>query len=411
MQHRIDGERLWARLLAMAQIGPIPEDGSCRLTLSDEDEAGRALLVSWCAARGFALRRDAIGNLFFRRQGRDADASPVLVGSHLDTQPTGGRFDGVLGVLAGLEVLETLADLGLETERSVDLCVWTNEEGSRFQPAMMGSGVACGILPLEQALAASDADGVRVADELVRHGYDREPAPDVGLADCYLELHIEQGPILENIGKTIGVVTGGQGIRWYEIALHGEETHAGPVPMALRKDPVPLLARMIDLVHAIGGRDPQARCTIGQVRTHPGSINVVPGRIEMTVDLRHPDEAELDAMHDALMRGCRDLACTHPAIGLDVQPRWHSPVVRFDPSLAKLVRSSAERMGVAAHDMVSGAGHDAFHLARQVPTVMIFVPCRDGVSHNPREYASPQHVAAGANVLLSVVLERAMSRG
>ncbi|OCP37664.1 Zn-dependent hydrolase [Ensifer sp. LC163] len=411
MQHRIDGERLWARLLAMAQIGPIPGDGSCRLTLSDDDEAGRALLISWCAARGFALRRDAIGNLFFRRQGRDADALPVLVGSHLDTQPTGGRFDGVLGVLAGLEVLETLADLDLETERPVDLCVWTNEEGSRFQPAMMGSGVACGILPFEQALAACDAGGVRVADELVRHGYEREPVPDIGLADCYVELHIEQGPILENSGKTIGVVTGGQGIRWYEISLHGEETHAGPVPMALRKDPVPMLARLIDLVHDIGGRDPQARCTIGQVRALPGSINVVPGRIEMTVDLRHPDEIELEAMHHALMRGCSDLSRNYPAIRLDVAPRWHSPVVRFDANLANLVRSCAERLGFAAHDMVSGAGHDAFHLARRMPTVMIFVPCRDGISHNPREYASPQAVAAGADVLLSVVLDRAMSRG
>ncbi|WP_053248665.1 hydantoinase/carbamoylase family amidase [Ensifer adhaerens] len=237
------------------------------------------------------------------------------------------------------------------------------------------------------------------------------PTPDIGLHYCYVELHIEQGPILENNGKTIGVVTGGQGIRWYEISLHGEETHAGPVPMRLRKDPVPLHARMIDLVHEIGGRDPQARCTIGQIRALPRSINVVPGRIEMTVDLRHPDEIELEAMHDALMRGCSDLSRNYPAIRLDVTPRWHSPVVRFDTNLANLVRSCAERLGFAAHDMASGAGHDAFHLARRMPTVMIFVPCRDGISHNPQEYASPQDVAAGADVLLSVVLDRAMSRG
>ena len=407
MEYRIDGERLWARLMAMAQIGPIPGDGNCRLSLSDEDEAGRALLTSWCTARGFALRRDAIGNLFFRREGRDADASPVLVGSHLDTQPTGGRFDGILGVLAGLEVLETLADHGLETERPVDLCVWTNEEGSRFQPAMMGSGVACGILPFEQALAASDTVGVRVGDELARHGYGREPAPDIGPADCYIELHIEQGPILDLSGETIGVVTGGQGIRWYEIVLVGEETHAGPVPMRLRKDPLPMLARMIDLVQEIGNRDPQARCTIGQVQALPGSINVVPGRIEMTVDLRHPDEAELDAMHDALIRGCGALSSKSPDLRLEIAPRWHSPVVHFDRNLANLVRSCSERLGFATRDIVSGAGHDAFNVARRMPTVMIFVPCKDGISHNPREYASPEDIAAGADVLLSAVLERA----
>lgn len=406
MLYRVDGERLWARLMAMARIGPIPGGGNCRLTLSDEDEAGRALLTSWCAARGFALRRDAIGNLFFRREGRDPAAPPVLVGSHLDTQPNGGRFDGILGVLAGLEVLERLSDLGLETERSVDLCVWTNEEGSRFQPAMMGSGVACGILVFAQALAACDANGFSVADELSRHGYDLEPAPHIGVADCYIELHIEQGPILEASSKTIGVVTGGQGIRWYEIALTGEETHAGPVPMRLRKDPVPMLARLIDLVQEIGNRDLQARCTIGTMRALPGSINVVPGRIEMTVDLRHPDDAELDLMHDALVEGCGALARMFPDLGLEVMPLWHSPVVRFDATLAGQVRSGCERLGVAALDMVSGAGHDAFNLARRVPTVMIFVPCRDGISHNPREYASPEDCAAGADVLLSVVLER-----
>ncbi len=411
MLYHVDGERLWARLMAMARIGPVAGDGNCRLTLSDEDEAGRALLASWCTARGFALRRDAIGNLFFRREGRDPAAPPVLVGSHLDTQPTGGRFDGILGVLAGLEVLETLCDLGLETERPLDLCVWTNEEGSRFQPAMMGSGVACGILPFEQALAACDADGVRVADELSRHGYDTEPAPDIGPADCYIELHIEQGPILEASGKTIGVVTGGQGIRWYEIALTGEETHAGPVPMRLRKDPVPVLARLIDLVQEIGNRDPEARCTIGTVRALPGSINVVPGRVEITVDLRHPDEAELNVMHDALIQGCGALAKRFPDIALEVAPRWHSPVVRFDATLAGQVKSCCERLGLATRDMVSGAGHDAFHLARRVPTVMIFVPCRDGISHNPREYASPEDATAGADVLLAMVLERAGACG
>lgn len=405
MQHSIDGSRLWARLMAMAEIGAIPDNGSCRQSLSDEDEAGRALFIAWC--RDYQIRRDRIGNLFVRRAGSDPDAAPVLIGSHLDTQPTGGRFDGVLGVLAGLEVLETLDDRGVETARPIDLCVWTNEEGCRFQPAMMGSGVACGTLPCENALAARDAKGISLADEIARHGYGSEPAPRLHDADSYIELHIEQGPVLEAAQKTIGVVTGGQGIRWYEVTVIGEETHAGPVPMALRKDPVLMLTQILQLLHVIGQADENARCTVGKICVSPGSINVVPGRADMTIDLRHPEEAILDAMHRQLMDGLEALRQRQTAIELHAGLIWHSPVILFDQALIEAVMASASNRHLPFQPIVSGAGHDAFNLARRLPTTMIFIPCRKGISHNPREYAEPQHITAGANVLFDVVLERA----
>ncbi len=407
MQHSIDGNRLWARLMAMAEIGAIPENGSDRQALSDADEAGRSLFLHWCGDRGYRIRRDRIGNLFIRRAGTETGALPVLIGSHLDTQPTGGRFDGVLGVLAGLEVLETLDDRRIETARAIDLCVWTNEEGCRFKPAMMGSGVVCGALDLESVLSARDVSGIRLADEIVRHGYDGEPEPRLNEADCYIELHIEQGPILEAAGKTIGVVTGGQGIRWYELSILGEETHAGPVPMALRKDPVPMLMRVIQLVQAIGRVDGDARCTIGQISLSPGSINVVPGRAGMTVDLRHPDESVLDGMHRQLMDGLEGLRQDHTEVELKAQLIWRSPVVAFDEALIEAVRASASNRHLPFQPIVSGAGHDAFNLAGRLPTTMIFIPCHKGISHNPKEYAEPDHVSAGANVLFDVVLERA----
>lgn len=406
MRSGIDGDRLWARLMAMAEVGATAEGGSCRQTLSDADEAGRALFLGWCQARGYGIRKDRIGNLFIRRDGLDPDAPPVLIGSHLDTQPTGGRFDGVLGVLAGLEVLETLDDAAVETARPIDLCVWTNEEGCRFQPAMMGSGVACGVLDLEKALSTCDAAGIVLADEIARHGYDRELAPGLPDADCYIELHIEQGPILEAEAKSIGIVTGGQGIRWYEISVYGEETHAGPVPMALRKDPVPVLMQVIELVQALGRIDEDARCTIGRIDLSPGAINVAPGRADMTVDLRHPDETVLDTMHRRLMDGLEALRQRHREVDLQGRLTWHSPVIAFDGDLIEAVRASARERQLTHRDIVSGAGHDAFNLARRLPTTMIFVPCREGISHNPREYASPCHVTAGANVLLDVTLMR-----
>ena len=397
----VDAARLWSRLMDMARIGAIPGDCSCRLTLSDADESGRLLFRRWCAARGYAVSHDRIGNLFIRRAGRDATAAPIVMGSHLDTQPTGGRFDGILGVLAGLEVLETLDDAGAVTDRPVEIAVWTNEEGARFRPAMMGSGVHCGLHDLAETWAITDKRGISVGAEVARHGYDTGAEPGRHPIAAYVELHIEQGPILQANGKTIGIVTGGQAIRWYQVTLTGEETHAGPVPMALRRDPAPVLARVLDLVAAAGATDLSARATVGVIGTEPGSINVVPGRIALTVDLRHPEETVLDRMHAAFLRGLFDLS--DGRVGVHAENSWHSPMVRFDPDLVARVAASAAARGLPAEEIVSGAGHDAFHLARIVPTTMIFVPCRDGVSHNPREYATPDHVGAGADVLLDVV--------
>lgn len=403
----INAERLWSRLMDMAEIGKTPNGGSRRLALSQDDVDGRELFLSWCANRQFTAVHDRIGNLFLRRAGRSSTAAPFVIGSHLDTQPNGGRFDGVLGVLAGLEVLETLEDHAIATSMPVEVAVWTNEEGARFQPAMMGSGVHCGVHALEEMLAVSDADCVSVREEIERHGYDAGLEPGAHAVGCYVELHIEQGPLLEREGKTIGIVTGGQAIRWLDLTITGDETHAGPTPMAMRRDPVAALARVIDLVHEIGTSDLQARSTIGRIEVRPGSINVVPGQVWLTVDLRHPDDETLAAMQEALFQGFARLNDRQTKIHVGAVRTWASPAVRFDPCLVAAVRQSARQRGYPALDLVSGAGHDAFHLSRIVPTGMIFLPCRDGVSHNEREYAEPRHVTAGANVLLDVTLHYA----
>ncbi len=405
----VDLQRLWSRLMDMAEIGEIPGNGCRRLALSQDDLDGRELFLAWCENRGFRTSFDKVGNLFVRRPGTQADAMPVAVGSHLDTQPNGGRFDGVLGVLAGFEVLETLEDRGIETKAPIDVVVWTNEEGTRFAPAMMGSGVHTGALSLPTVLATSDAEGVTVSSELAKHGYSQGLPPGCQRIGRYLELHIEQGPILEEKDKVIGSVSGGQAIRWYDLSILGEETHAGPSSMASRRDPVPALSRVIDTVFNLTRMDDAARATIGRIQTHPGSVNVVPGQISASIDLRHPDDAMLSRMHDRLLQGAREVGAAFTLLDVSVECTWHSPAVAFDVDMGRVVRLSAERRGYPAMEMVSGAGHDAFNLARIVPTTMIFVPCRDGISHNEREYAAPEHCAAGANVLLDAVLHYACS--
>lgn len=400
--------RLWSRLMDMATIGEIPLQGSRRLALSSDDQRGRDLFLSWAEDRGFSHVHDQIGNLFVRREGRDKAAKPLVMGSHLDTQPNGGRFDGVVGVLAGFEVLETLEDHSIETAQPIEVAVWTNEEGARFHPAMMGSGVHCGIQSLVEALTAKDMAGISVRDEVMRNGYLDGPLPGSHAIDKYIELHIEQGPVLEDHNKTIGIVTGGQGIRWYELTILGDETHAGPVPMDRRRDPVPTLARIIDLVQAVGRTNEQARSTIGRIEAAPGSMNVVPGRISISVDLRHPDDDVLLAMHGWLQSGIVTLNENQKGVQTTFREIWHSPAVHFDAALIALARERAGVRGYPTLDIVSGAGHDAFNLARIVPTTMVFVPCRDGVSHNEREYAEPEHVSAGSNVLLDMVLALAL---
>lgn len=400
----IDPHRLWSRLMDMAEIGEIPGNGCRRLALSQDDLDGRELFLAWCTNRGFQASFDKVGNLFVRRPGKNADALPIAIGSHLDTQPNGGRFDGVLGVLAGLEILETLEDRGVETTVPIDLIVWMNEEGTRFAPAMMGSGVYSGALSLPAVLATRDVKGAVVAEELAKGGYDEGMPPGYHRVERYLELHIEQGPLLEGKQKVIGNVSGGQSIRWYDLSITGEETHAGPSPMAERLDPVQALPRIIDTVFDLARTDDAARATMGQIQTYPGSINVVPGRIQASIDLRHPDDAVLSGMHESLLQSARALGTTFPRLDISVACSWHSPAVAFDPEMGRVVQRAADQRGYPVMSMVSGAGHDAFNLARIVPTTMIFVPCKDGISHNEREYAMPEHCAAGANVLLDTVL-------
>ena len=406
----INSERLWRRLMAMAEIGATPGGGSHRLTLTDEDEAGRQLFLGWCAERGYDVQYDQVGNLFVRRAGGSRNAQPLAIGSHLDTQPRGGRFDGILGVLAALEVLETLDDNGIETDMPVDIVVWTNEEGSRFQPAMMGSGVHCGVHSLEAVRSTLDDKGLSVGAELDRLVYSQGLIPGARSIGQYLELHIEQGPVLEDAGTVIGAVTGGQAIRWYELSLQGQETHAGPVPMTQRRDPMPALARVIELVYQVGLQDEAARATIGVLNAQPGSINVMPGRIDLTVDLRHPIETRLKEMDAAFRAGLDDLQAAERKIVISLEEIWHSPVVLFDHTLTEAVRQSATGRGLPVQDVISGAGHDAFHMARAVPSALVFVPCRGGLSHNEAEYTSPEHATAGANVLLDVALRVACSR-
>ncbi|MDX2101239.1 MAG: Zn-dependent hydrolase [Alphaproteobacteria bacterium] len=403
---RIDGDRLWQSLMAMAEVGPGVAGGSCRLALTDLDRAGRALFQGWAEAAGCTAHLDAMGNLFLRRPGSDPDAAPVMTGSHLDTQPTGGRFDGVYGVLAGLEVMRTLNDANITTRAPLEVVVWTNEEGSRFSPPMIGSGVFAGVFDLSYGLERPDQAGTTtIGAELTRLGWRGEGTSRPVAA--YFEAHIEQGPVLEAAGCQIGVVTGAQGQRWYEVTVIGQEAHAGPTPMRLRRDALVASARMIDAVNAIGHEQaPYACATVGQVTVHPNSRNTIPGRVFFTVDFRHPVDATLTAMDHALRSRCQAIADT-TGCTLEIKEFWYFPPTPFDPACVAAVRRGAERLGVRHQDIISGAGHDAVYLARVAPTAMIFVPCEGGISHNEVENAKPEDLALGCQILLEAMLERA----
>lgn len=399
----VDGARLWDSLMEMAKIGATEKGGSRRLALSDLDREGRDLLVRWCRDAGCTVRVDRMGNIFARRSGRDNRQPPVMMGSHLDTQPNGGKFDGVYGVLAGLEVLRTLNDHGYETGAPVELSVWTNEEGARFAPSMIGSGVFAGVYPLEKGLACSDQDGRTIGGELERIGYAGDDNCGGWPIKAFFEVHIEQGPILEAEGKTIGVVTGAQGLRWYDVAVTGMDSHAGTTPMDRRRDAVVGAARMVDAIDRIGRQTPDAVTTVGTIRVVPNSRNVIAAEVLFTVDARHPDANVLAAM-DAAIRGvCNEIA-GGAGLGLNISDVTDTAPVAFDGDCIDAVRQAAERAGYAHRDIVSGAGHDACFISRVAPTAMIFVPCRDGVSHNETESATPEDLAAGCNVLLQVVL-------
>ena len=407
---RIDSDRLWDSLMEMAEIGATDKGGVCRLALTDLDRQSRDLLRQWCEAAGCAVTVDPMGNMFARRPGKNAALPPVGTGSHLDSQPTGGKFDGVYGVLAGLEVVRTLNDHGIETHAPVELTVWTNEEGSRFSPAMVGSGVFAGVFDLDYGLSREDHQGNTIGAELERIGYDGD-APFGHPFGAFFEVHIEQGPILENAVKTIGVVTGAQGTRWYDVQIVGAESHAGPTPMELRRDAMATANRLMPQIYELAySHAPHGRATIGEFRLFPGSRNTVPGTVEFTVDMRHPDANSLEDMHQGLHRAAATVA-EESGLQCDVTDVWHSPPVAFDPSCVEAVRNGAELMSYPAMEIVSGAGHDSVYISRISPTGMVFIPCEDGISHAEIENATKEDIEAGANVLLHAILERAESGG
>jgi beta-ureidopropionase / N-carbamoyl-L-amino-acid hydrolase len=405
---KIDGPRLWASLMEMAKIGATPKGGVRRLALTQEDRLGRDLFAAWCVQAGMTVRIDEIGNLFARREGADQAAKPVLIGSHLDTQPEGGRFDGVYGVLAALEVVRTLNDHGVVTEKPIEIVSWTNEEGARFTPAMLGSAVFVGATPLETALQTKDAQGVTLREALEQSSYAGTRGRGLEDVDSYFEAHIEQGPILESHGNPIGVVTGGQAIRWLDVEVTGVAAHAGTTPMPYRRDALFASAAMALELETIAQRfAPQGLVTIGQVDVPNSSRNTIAGRVAFSVDLRHPDDTQIDAMEREVRASFSRIADDR-GLRVEIATYWKSPATPFDAGCVGLVEAAAKGIGYAYERMVSGAGHDAIHLARHVPTAMVFIPCVDGLSHNEAEDALPEDVTCGANVLINAVLARAV---
>ena len=411
---RVDGPRLWDSLMELAAIGATPKGGVCRLTLTDLDKQGRDLVTRWAREAGMTVTIDKIGNGFMRRAGRNNALPPVMTGSHIDTQPTGGKFDGNYGVLAGIEVVRTLNDHGIETEAPIEVAFWTNEEGSRFVPVMMGSGVFAKAFTLEHAYAATDTEGKTVQGELERIGYVGDEEPGAHPIGCYFETHIEQGPVLEDHDKTIGVVTGVLGIRWYDCTVTGMEAHAGPTPMALRKDALQVATRLMQEVVACAHRHPQdgqnhGRGTVGMVQVHPNSRNVIPGRVKFSIDLRNASDALCDAM-DADIRGVAAKLSAESGLPIVIEQVSAYPAQPFHAECIAAVARATEQLGYSHMPVVSGAGHDAVYMARLAPAGMIFIPCKDGISHNEIEDAKAEHITAGCNVLLHAMLERAGPR-
>ncbi|MFC3167514.1 Zn-dependent hydrolase [Paracoccus fontiphilus] len=403
----VDGERLWDSLMQMARIGPGVAGGNNRQTLTDADAEGRALFRRWCEDAGMTMALDRMGSMFMRHEGAEPDLDPVYIGSHLDTQPTGGKFDGVLGVLSGLEVIRSIRDMGIVTRRPIVLANWTNEEGTRFAPAMLASGVFAGVLTEDYANSRTDAEGKRFGDELDRIGWRGEETPGARKIHAMFEYHIEQGPILEAEGKQIGVVTHGQGLWWLQVTLTGKEAHTGSTPMPMRVNAGLGMARIIEAVHRIAlDHQPDAVGAVGQANVWPNSRNVIPGRAVFTVDFRSPDLAKLNAMRARLEDEAPTIAADL-GLGIEIEPVGHFAPVAFDPGLVGKVRDAAERLGYSHRDIVSGAGHDACWINRVAPTVMIMCPCVGGLSHNEAEEISPEWAKAGADVLLHAVLDAA----
>lgn len=405
---QINSERLWESLETMAQIGPGVAGGNNRQTLTDEDSEARHLFDAWCEEAGMTVGVDQMGNMFAVRPGDDPDALPVYIGSHLDTQPTGGRYDGVLGVLGGLEVVRTLNDLGIRTKHPVAIVNWTNEEGARFAPAMLGSAVFAGISDLEYAYDRTDLEGKRFGDELKRIGWMGDEAVGERKMRAMFELHIEQGPILEMEDKEVGVVTHGQGLWWLEITLTGKDSHTGTTPMEMRANAGLGAARVIERVHQIAmAHQPGAVGTVGQASFFPNSRNVIPGKVVFTVDVRSPDQDKLNAMRSEVERAANAVA-RELGLECEIEVIGHFDPITFDADLATTVRNCAEKLGYRHMDIISGAGHDACWINRIAPTIMIMCPCEGGLSHNEAENITPQWAAASTDVLLHAALETAM---
>lgn len=403
----VNAARLWQSLMEMGSVGGLPQGGCCRTALSPEDKAGRDLFVRWCREAGCDVTFDQVGNIFARRPGRDPRRPAVATGSHLDTQPHAGKFDGVYGVLAGLEVVRALNDARIETGAPIDVVVWTNEEGVRFSPPLAGSSAFAGFTDVKTVHASVTLDGTTVRQDLESTGYLGNERPGERRLDCFVETHIEQGPILEAERRTIGVVTQIQGIRWSRITVTGMDSHAGTTPMDRRRDALlGAAAMMVALNRLARDEDQWARLTVGRIEVEPNSGATVPGRVAFICDLRHPDSKVLDSMERRIGQAVNDIA-RHGGLDVAVERILDKAPVHFSGSLVDAVRDAARRCGYASMDMLSGAGHDAMNIARVAPTAMIFVPCRDGLSHNEAESATPEDLAAGAHTLLHTLLARA----
>ena len=402
---QIDPQRLWDMLMDTARIGGTAKGGICRLTLTDLDRQVRDWFKAQCEALGCTVSVDEVGNMFARRPGRNQKLFPIAMGSHLDTQPTGGKFDGVLGVLGALEAMRRLNEVGYETNAPIEIVNWTNEEGSRYAPAMLASGVFVGVFTPEFAHSRTDRDGKTFGEELERIGYKGKEKAGARKFAAMFELHIEQGPILEDEGRMIGVVQGVQGMRWYEVTITGAEAHTGATPMRLRRNALLGAARVIERINAIAlEHAPDAVGAVGMIENKPNSRNVIPGEVFFTIDFRHPDDKVLDDM-EARLRSALGAILEPMKLAYKETRIWNSPAVKFAPELIECVRIGAEKAGFKSRDMISGAGHDAAYVARVAPTTMIFVPCAGGISHNEAESTSFEECAAGAQVLLNAVLE------
>ncbi|MDG2474058.1 MAG: Zn-dependent hydrolase [Paracoccaceae bacterium] len=404
---KINGDRLWDSLMEMAKIGPGIAGGNNRQTLTDADAQGRSLFQSWCDAEGLSMGIDQMGTMFAMRAGTDSDALPVYVGSHLDTQPTGGKYDGVLGVLGGLEIIRTLNEMDIKTRHPIVIVNWTNEEGTRFAPPMLASGVFAGMHSQDWAYARKDAEGKFFGDELKRIGWCGDEVVGSRKMHAFFELHIEQGPILEAEGFDIGVVTHGQGLNWIQVTLTGRESHTGSTPMPMRKNAGLGMARITELVHKIAMENqPQAVGAIGQCNVYPNSRNIIPGKVVFTIDFRSPSFDTQDRMEVALTKGANEIA-SELGLEIEMEKVGHFDPVTFNKDCVHAIQKASDRLGYSSKEIISGAGHDACWINRSAPTAMIMCPCVDGLSHNEAEDITKDWSTAGANVLFHAVIETA----